>query len=159
MNQKRTSQNPVSMELHTKLLNLALEIAKGFGVKLDFSFNSIQKVEEVLGRIHEDYKKTKSEDGMNGIAIEFAAYLVEVINRHSDEKGVWYTDDSHFGEKTFPFEWKGDTMFLYSWCQKRIFDGKADDVYFKYQSIILPKLNEDEKDRGKAKKRFFGLFG
>ena len=94
--------------------------------------------------MHYEYKKTKDEKGLNGIALEFAAYIVEVIRRNSDEKGMWYRDHAIFGEKSFPFNWKGEALFPYSWCKKRIFDGEADDVYFKYKSIVLPKMNADQ---------------
>lgn len=143
MNSKQQSYNPVPEELHQKLLNLAIKVADGFDIKLDYSHKSIKDVENVLGELHADYKKTRNNQGVNGIAIEFAAYIIEVIRRHCEDKGVWYTDDSHFGEKSFPFVWRGSTLFPYGWCQKRIFDGKADDVYFKYQALVLPKLDNN----------------
>ncbi len=151
------SHNPVPDELFKNLISLATRIADGFGVKLNYSHDSIKDVERILGRLHYEYKEAKNDKGLNGIALEFAAYIVEVIRRNHEDKGVWYTDHSHFGEKSFPFVWQGNTMFPYNWCQKRIFVGKADDVYFKYQSIVLPKLKRggDEK---LSKKRLWNIF-
>jgi hypothetical protein len=42
----------------------------------------------------------------------------------------------------FPFEWIGGDLFLYGWCQKRIFDGKEDNIWSKYQICVLEKLKE-----------------
>jgi replicative DNA helicase len=44
-----------------------------YGIELDYSTESIKQVEKILGRLHKEYKKTKSDEGYAGIAFEFAA--------------------------------------------------------------------------------------
>ncbi len=85
-------------------------------------------------------------EGLNGIALEFAAYIVKTI-RTNTKKGKWHRDHADFGKDTFPFEWNGQTIFPYGCCQKRIFDGEGDDLVFKYQVLILPYVGGESSDR------------
>jgi hypothetical protein len=132
---------PSGDDIKVEMTQNALDIAEEFHVKLDFSHKSIKKVERILGKIHKHYVQTKDDDGMRGIALAFAAYIITVIEK-SSSNGVWKRDYPDFGEETFPFEWEGSTLFPYGWCLKRIFDGKQDDVWAKYRAIVLPKINE-----------------
>lgn len=124
-------------DLQMELTTLALRVAReGFGKKLDFSHESIKEVESILSAFHREYEKTKSEDGLNGIALEFGAYIAATIQRNSGE-GVLERDHPEFGEAAFPFHYSGGTIFPYMWCVKRIFDGDGDNVWFKYQVLVL----------------------
>jgi hypothetical protein len=73
---------------------------------------------------------------MNGIALEFAAYIVKVIETNY-EPGEWVRDHPDFGKDAFPYRWKGKELFPFAWCQKRIFDGPADDVWAKFKALVL----------------------
>ncbi|MBI3732866.1 MAG: hypothetical protein HY259_05335 [Chloroflexi bacterium] len=107
-----------------------------FGIRLDYSEASIQAVERILADIHTDYRTTGSEVGLRGIALEFAAYIVKVIEHHFGPAD-WQRDDPVFGKDTFPLQWRGSTIYPYAWCLKRILDGPADNVWSKFQAIIL----------------------
>ena len=122
----------------------AFKVASSFDVTLDYSDASIQSVESILGQIHSDYKKTKDDSGLRGIALFFAAYIGEVIRRKGFG-GSWSRNHPVVGHDSFPFAWKGGDLFLYGWCQKRIFDGKQDDVWFKYRACVLEKLKVSEE--------------
>jgi hypothetical protein len=119
-----------------------LELAKENGVTLDFSDESIQEVEKLLGEAHREYKKLKSEEGFHGLALMFGAYIGEVIRRKGFG-GSWARNHPDFGEDSFPFQWRDQELFLYGWCVKRIFDGSGDNVAFKYQALVLEKLKQD----------------
>jgi hypothetical protein len=118
-----------------------LELAEENGVTLDFSDSSVEEVEKLLGECHEEYKKAESEDGFFGLAMMFAAYLGEVIKRKGSG-GHWARNHPDMGEDSFPFYWGDQTLFLISWCAKRIFDGDEDDVAFKYKALVLDKQNK-----------------
>jgi len=105
VNTKQESYNPIPEDLYQKLLGLAIQIADTFKIKLDYSNDSIKNVEKILAKLHADYLKTKRTEGLTGVTIEFAAYIIEVIRRNSDDKGIWYKDHNHFGEDSFPFVW------------------------------------------------------
>ena len=123
-------------ELQVKMSNLAIEIAEIFNVHLDYSNRSIKKVEIVLSKIHNEFIKSKNSEGLNGVAIEFAFYIITVIEKNF-EKGKAERNTEDFGENSFPFYWRDKTLFPYSWCQKRIFNGAEDNVWVKYKTLVL----------------------
>ena len=124
-------------DLQMELTELALRVAKeSFKKKLDFSHDSIKEVESILAEFHREYEKTKSEDGLNGIALEFGAYIATTIQQNMHD-GILERDHPEFGEAAFPFHYSGGTIFPYMWCVKRIFDGAGDNVWSKYKVLVL----------------------
>lgn len=126
-------------KLKEELTGYALEIAEQFGIKLDFTHNSVKRVEKILGKLHKEFKKTADEEGLHGISLEFAAYIISVIEKNS-KQGVWKRDHPEIGEATFPYEWNNKTIFPYGWCMKRIYDGKQDNVWSKYKVLVLSEV-------------------
>ena len=134
------SSTEVMSELKERLTTNALKIARdGFGVRLDFSNASIDKVESILGQIHGEYQRTQNDEGLRGVAVSFAAYVISVIEKISTP-GVWKRDHETIGPETFPYEWNGTTIFPYGWCLKRVLDGEPDNVAVKYRALVLEKL-------------------
>lgn len=128
---------PHPSEIQPKLCGLAERIAsEHFGTRLDYSVDSVRAVERILGAFHDDYRKTRSEDGLHGIALEFAAYIVSIIQRHFGP-AQWERDCPSFGQDAFPLHWRGSSIYPYAWCMKRIYDGPGDDVWFKFHTIVL----------------------
>jgi hypothetical protein len=130
-----TPPGPIG-SLQLDLTRQALELAKEFRVDLDFSNDSIQRVEQILGEVHDHYMKSKDDTGLNGIAFQLGSYIATTIQRNFNE-GLLSRDDPVIGEGTFPFAWRGGTIFPFAWCQKRIFDGPADNVHSKYRVLVL----------------------
>jgi len=114
----------------------AIKMAEGFEINLDYSDESIQKVEEILAKINAHFINAQSDEGLSGIAFGFAGYIVTVIEKNHGA-GKWEKDHKEAGADTFPFHWKGGTIFPYAWCMKRIIDGDSDNVWFKYQALVL----------------------
>ena len=141
--------------LKKKLTGLALQIAGAMNVKLDFSHKSVENVESILARIHDEYKKTRDDDGLRGIAVEFAAYMISVMEQNG-LKGTWKRDHPDMGPQTFPYEWGEQTLFIYGWCMKRIFDGPGDDVWIKYKTFVLSEI--EKKKPGEKKTSSSNLF-
>ena len=127
-------------ELQNKMTIYAIDIANAYNIKLDYSNHSIKNVEKILSQIHYEYVRSKNDEGLNGVALEFAFYIITVIEKNF-EKGNVERNHKDFGENTFPFQWRGKIIFPYAWCQKRIFEGEADNVWAKYKTLVL-----DEKD-------------
>lgn len=130
------ARKPDAEETMQMLVPQIVEFAKSNKIVLDYTDESIQGLEKLLGMIHKEYKKTKSEEGMIGLALMCGGYIGEVI-RKKGKGGTWKRDHPQFGEDSFPFEWQGSTLFLMGWCLKRIFDGPGDNVWSKYQALIL----------------------
>ncbi len=134
---KTQTQVKSASELQEELTNLALRIAQeGYGIKLDFSTYSIKQVELILGDVGRGYKQNHNDKGLHGIALEFAAYIITTIER-TTQKGRWDRNHPVLGENTFPYYWKDLTIFPYTWCTKRIFEGDAENIWVKYQSFIV----------------------
>ena len=126
-------------ELKKQLTELAERVAtENFDVKLDYSVDSVKQVEAILGQLHEDFKASNDDGGLRGLALEFAAYFISVIERNYS-RGTWRRDDPAVGPETFPYEWNGVTLFPYGWCLKRLQDGAGDDVWAKFQALVVQR--------------------
>ncbi len=130
-------------KLKSELTDNALTIAKEFGVQLDYSHESIENVEEMLGEVHAGYKETKDEEGLMGIGLSFAAYIISVIE-HNSTPGLWQRNHPTIGKDSFPYTWKGSTLFPYVWCMKRILDDEADDVWVNYKDLVMARDEDNQ---------------
>jgi hypothetical protein len=75
---------------------------------------------------------------LQGIALEFGAYIIRVIEQHFGPVD-WQRDHPSFGEDSFPLYWRETTLFPVGWCLKRILDGTGDDVWSKFQTLVLDR--------------------
>ncbi len=125
--------------LKEQLAALAVQVAReGFGLYLDYSPGSVRHVEEVLAEAHEDYRRTQDSEGINGLALEVAAYMIKVIEKNYGG-GAWQKDHAAYGSETFAYEWRGNEFFLYHWCLKRITDGPGENVWLKFRTQIISR--------------------
>jgi len=122
--------------LRKQLSELAVKIGKSYDFELDYSDESIKDVEKILGIFHNDYVKTKNEDGLVGISIEFGVYIVDTIEKNHGI-GELKQKNTDFGENSFPFHWKEGLLFPVAWCYKRIYDGESDNVWHKYRLLVI----------------------
>jgi len=119
---------------------MATEAVKDAGGKeridLDYGVNSIKEVEEILGRLHEQYAKDPSSISAKGLGSAYGAYIGEVIRR-SDATAQWEQDDHVGGEKSYPIIWGPGAGHSYpmAWCYQRIVNGPEDNVWVKYQVL------------------------
>lgn len=127
--------------LKEELAGYAEQIASEFGIKLDYSVKSVKKVEKILSTLHKEYRRTNDDKGLNGVALEFAAYIIKVIEKNF-EPGEWNRNHPTFGPDTFPYKWYDVELFPYSWGLKRIFDGSGDDVWVKFKALIVKRAQE-----------------
>lgn len=107
-------------------------------IRLDYSVESVAVVEQMLGKLHEDYVNTCDDEGLNGLALMFAAYIIQVVEQNFSA-GVWERDDKAFGKASFPYHWEGTTLFPFAWCGKRIFDGAEDNVQLKFKTLVVQR--------------------
>ena len=102
-------------------------------IKLDYSVDSIKKVEQILGKLHEKYEKSQSSISVTGLSAAYGAYIGEVIRK--TEPGVHWERDSVLGEKMYSLRWNKVEAYPMNWCEKRIADGEDDDVWMKYAAF------------------------
>jgi hypothetical protein len=119
----------------------AVSIAKEHhGVTLDYSPASVEQVEAILGKLHDEYKRRGTTEGQRGLALAFGVYIGEVIRKQTGE-GFWKQDHPVAGEGSMPLHWKGHDSFPVAWCLKRLANGEADNVWHKYQMIVGKELS------------------
>ena len=103
-------------------------------IALDYTPDSIQNVENILGHIHEQYIKKPSSVSANGLGSAYGAYIGEVIRR-SEPDAKWERDDPVGGEKSYPIIWGGGHSYPMAWCYHRIVNGPDDNVSIKYRVL------------------------
>lgn len=127
-----------------QLAQRAVAYAAEHGRRLDYSAESVQDVEALLGELHDLRAKGSLDDrGVNQHALRFGAYVGEVLRRRYN--GTWHLDHEVGGPSSFPISWGGGESFPVTWCGKRILNGDEDNVWFKYQVVT-----SDEYRRGPA---------
>lgn len=117
------------------LARRAVRAARADKVKLDWLPGSIAQVEEVLGRLHEQYRTDGDEDELQERALEFGAYVGETIRRAAP--GAYWTEDhSVAGPQSFPLHLPGGDSFPVGWCYRRLKNGPDENVWIKYQMLL-----------------------
>lgn len=112
----------------------AVQFAGTRGVTLDYTPDSVKQVEGILSDLHvERTKRLLSDSAVNQRAVQFGAYIGEVLRRTYG--GSWSIDHSVGGPKSFPIHWKDHDSFPVGWCGKRIVNGDEDNVWFKFQVV------------------------
>jgi len=107
-------------------------------IDVNYSLESIQHVEEELGRISKEVNKTNPAPGTFGIALGYGAYIGEVFRR--DYGGEWAVDHPTGGPKSYPLTTRSNTViFPVGWCWKRLINGDEDNVYHKAMMFADPE--------------------
>jgi hypothetical protein len=101
---------------------------------LDYTPDSIQSVEKILGSLHDQYVKNPSSVSANGLGSAYGAYIGEVI-RKTGPGSKWERDDPVGGEKSYPIIWGGENSYPMAWCYRRIVNGPEDNVWIKYRVL------------------------
>ncbi|HEY1483924.1 MAG TPA: hypothetical protein VGF19_14425 [Candidatus Acidoferrum sp.] len=148
-NQKKTKSPPdfkTTTDFIQWMANEAVEDAEENNqVKLDYTPNSIQRVEEILGGLHDQYVKNPSSVRPDALGSAYGAYIGEVIRR-TETQVRWERDDPSTGEKSYPLIWRTQQSYPMAWCYRRIVNGSEDDVWFKYR--VLKAENDKNKATG-----------
>jgi hypothetical protein len=113
---------------------------RDFGIKLDYSVESIEQVEEMLGRLYDEVARRKSSEGVRGLAMMCGAYIGESIRR-TEPDAKWEQDHPVAGEKSYPLHWQGGESFPCGWCYNRIMNGPEDNIWHKY--LVLKQDREN----------------
>jgi hypothetical protein len=112
-----------------------------FGVTLDYSEASIEKVEGILSKLHDAAPKAVPRPKeFHKIGFVFGGYIAEVIKRHFG--GRWKMECSLYpGQKILTFETSSFDLWPQMKVEKRVENGPEDNVWFYYQSLRV-KLQE-----------------
>jgi hypothetical protein len=137
-----------TQEMMTWLADEAVKLGRDNGVAaLDYSPDSIERAEQLLAKLHDEYRSARPASGTKGLAMAVGAYVGECIRR-ANPGSHWEQDHPVAGERSHPLHWRGGESFPIAWCYKRIVEGPDDNVWAKYQ--ILRQRREDELPAGTA---------
>lgn len=127
----------------------AVNLAGEFEKELDFSEDSLKKVEDILeiyyksipkGFINRLFNKGPTQDEIIQVAKVWGGYIGEVMRQHFG--GEWSAEDL-FGEKNVIVLNVGETkIFPVAKAYKRIMIGKEDDIYFYYKVLKTEVINQ-----------------
>jgi hypothetical protein len=109
-------------------------------IHLDFSPESIEFLDEMLGVIHESHlKHPLSENELSALCLRWGAYIGEAVKKVHRAK--WQRDSEGMGSGTTPLVYEsGEQAFPRSWVYKRIVDGPMDSVASKFYVFSHPEL-------------------
>jgi len=112
-------------------------------ISLDYSVASLKQVDQILGHVHDLYIKDPSSVSVQGMSMEYGAYVGEVIRRN-EPNSYWTRDSQVMGEKAYPIHWNAGESYPFGWCSKRITNGEEDSIWIKY-SILKDRRKEKSK--------------
>ncbi|MBX9623922.1 MAG: hypothetical protein K2X82_08905 [Gemmataceae bacterium] len=110
--------------------------ADEYAADLDYSPESVERVEAVLGRLHARHAAgdLPAEQAGREAAV-WGAYVGEVIRRLKG--GHWEADHAAAGPGSVAICYDGGQSFPVGWCYKRIVNGDEDNVWHKFRYFAL----------------------
>lgn len=118
----------------------AISHAKEYhSVDLDYSPDTVRKVEEILAALLQGSTKL-SDDEINNAATMYGGYIGEVMRRKWGGKWYWECNIAP-GARVLALQIGYNKLFPVNKVQKRLIQGSGDDVWFYYQ-VFDAKLSE-----------------
>ena len=123
----------LAAEMRSRATSAVETAASKHRITLDYSRDSVAKVEEILATVHECLNQEHlSEEQVVRESLRWGGYIGEVIRRI--KPCHWELDSEIGGEGSFPivFEKEQHETFPVRWCYKRIKNGPEDNVWHKF---------------------------
>ena len=114
---------------------LAVQHAKIYNSKLDYSVDSLKKVDKILDRLSKNYLIKQNKEELENLALIFGLYIIEVFEQN-EGKGYLERKLITLESDSFPYYFKGNLIFPCIWCLNKIFDNEADDVWMIYNRTV-----------------------
>lgn len=133
--QYEKTTNQEVLKIISEGAKIATEHAKLFKYNLDYSDESIKKVDKILLLLLKEYSNTKKESELKNFALIFGLYIIEVYERNHG-KGYIERKLLASNEDSFPYHRNGNLIFPCIWCLNKINDAKSEDLWSKYNTFI-----------------------
>ncbi len=133
------SDRDVAEEMRRRASQAVNIAARDFGVILDFRPESVETVEEILGKIHDRHRQAPLPDSeLVKESMRWGAYVGEV------SRGVrpcrWALNSAAGGEGSTPIVYADRSeSFPVRWCYKRIKNGDEDNVWHKFTTLVVER--------------------
>lgn len=135
---RQLTNRDVADEMSLRAAQAVEAAAREYGLDFDFSGDSVERVEEILDRIHQRHLAKPLDDrDLTRESLCWGAYVGEVIRRI--KPAHWELDSEHSGPGSLPIVYDGGDgqSFPVRWCAKRIKNGDEDNVWHKFQLFVL----------------------
>ena len=126
----------IKQEAMSECIKLSDYLLKTFRARLDWTDNSIEKVEEMLDYLHQQAEKDKpTEAQVFAFAKGFGSYIGEVYRRnHGADWGIVTLGDQQYpGLRTSS---SGLEFWPWGRAQQRIIEGSSNNVWHYYQALV-----------------------
>lgn len=113
--------------------------ASEFGIKLDYSPNSVESVELILAKLHNQHNHTPIADAeLTTEALKWGGYVGEVIK--TQLRCDWALDSAISGVGSLPIVYEDKSeSFPVRWCYKQIVNGDEDNVWHKFTLLVIAR--------------------
>lgn len=102
----------------------------------NFSPESLQKVDEILGQLPQMVSTTNRDEELSYACLAWGAYVGEVIRRHH-KNGTWSEAVDDAGHGVYPLLVGQQTIYPCQWTIERVEKGPTASVWRKYQALSL----------------------
>ena len=139
----RFTDNDVAEEMKLRAGQAVETAADDFDTSLDYSPESVEHVETILARLHDQYAQTRfDEKRLTKESLKWGGYVGEVIK--TQHACNWALDSSVGGDGSLPIVYDDNgESFPVRWCYKRIVNGDEDNVWHKFTYFVLERDNPD----------------
>lgn len=130
---KTISTNDTLQVKMQKFAEEAVNIAHRYDVQMDFSVESLEKIDQQLDLLSASYRAGKvKEADMGAGCLIWGAYVGEVIRKHHGG-GEWSEGPDGTGHGTYPLIVRNETLYPCRWCVERVQNGNSVSVWKQYQ--------------------------
>lgn len=125
-----------ALKIQKEGAKLAVQHAKIYNSKLDYSVDSLKKVDKILDLLSKNYLTKQNKEELKNLALIFGLYIIEVFERN-EGKGYLERKLITLESDSFPYYFKGNLIFPCIWCLNKIFENEADKVSMIYNRTVV----------------------
>ncbi len=136
------SNADVIEEMRVRAASAVVDARDNHSIELDYSSDSIEEVERILDKIHRQHLQEPIDNAeLNRLKLEWGGYVGEVIKRLRNAE--WQLDSKIAGPGSLPVVYeKSGESFPVMWCLKRIVNGAEDNVWDKFNLLVVNRDSE-----------------
>ena len=136
------SNADVIEEMKVRAASAIVDARAKYSIELDYSSDSIEDVERILDTIHRQHVQDPIDDAeLTRLKLKWGGYIGEVIKRL--RKAEWQLDSKIGGPGSLPVVYeKSGESFPVMWCLKRIVNGSEDNVWDKFNLLVVNRDSE-----------------
>lgn len=129
-------------EMKVRAASAVVDARDKFSTELDYSSGSIEDVERILDKIHRQHLQNPIDDSeLTRLKLKWGGYVGEVIKRV--RKCEWQLDSKIGDPGSLPVVYeKSGESFPVIWCLKRIVNGAEDNVWDKFNLLVVNRDSE-----------------